>query len=288
MQYKKVLNNYWRQGIVATLILSNIFVWLAVLDRRTDTFMRVYFLDVGQGDAILIESPNRGRVLVDGGRNRQVLSELDKILPFADRRIDVLVGTHPDADHVGGFPEIISRYKVGLFIWPGVKTDKSFDRELWKRLEEKEIPNFIAERGMVINFRDGAKLVILFPNQDVSKWNENDASIVAKLVYGEQSFLLTGDSPVKVENILMNLDEGILKSDVLKAGHHGSRTSTGISFAEAVSPEYAVISAGKDNSYGHPHQEILDILAKVGAEIVSTVEIGTIRFETDGNILRIK
>src|SRR3989344_2344180 len=203
MQYKKVLNNYWRQGIVATLILSNIFVWLAVLDRRTDTFMRVYFLDVGQGDAILIESPNRGRVLVDGGRNRQVLSELDKILPFADRRIDVLVGTHPDADHVGGFPEIISRYKVGLFIWPGVKTDKSFDRELWKRLEEKEIPNFIAERGMVINFRDGAKLVVLFPNQDVSKWNENDASIVAKLVYGEQSFLLTGDSPVKVENILM-------------------------------------------------------------------------------------
>jgi len=141
---------------------------------------------------------------------------------------------------------------------------------------------------MVINFGDGAKLTVLFPNQDVSNWETNRASIVAKLVYGDKSFLLTGDSPIKTENILLNLDKEILDSDVLKAGHHGSRTSTSLSFAEVVSPEYAVISAGKDNSYGHPHKEVLDILKKVGSKILSTAESGTIIFETDGKTLQLK
>lgn len=141
---------------------------------------------------------------------------------------------------------------------------------------------------MVVNFGDGAKLFVLFPNQDVSKWETNEASIVAKLVYGENSFLLTGDSPIKTENILLKLDSKILDSDVLKAGHHGSRTSTSLAYAEAVSPTYAIISAGKDNSYGHPHKEVLDILTKVGAKILSTIDKGTIKFESDGESLKLK
>ena len=284
------LKRYWREVMASGLLLSNIFVWFALYQRQPSDSLVVYFLDVGQGDAIFIDSPRHGRVLVDGGANRKVLSELGKILPFADKRIDVMIGTHPDKDHIGGLPEVVGRYDVGLFLEPGVESENIIDDELKKRIEQKNIPKLLARRGMVVNFGDGVKLQILFPlpDQDVSNWETNSASIVARLVYGDKSFLLTGDSPTKIENVLLNLDSSLLDSDVLKAGHHGSRTSTSLGYAEAVSPEYAVISAGKGNSYGHPHQEVLDILEKLGAKIFSTAESGTIKFETDGKTLKLK
>ena len=288
MNYVKTFKERWKQYLVGALIFSNIFVWFAVYQRQPDEILRVYFFDVGQGDAIFIDSPRHGRALIDGGHNRQILAELGKILPFGDKNIDVVVATHPDADHIGGLLEVVSRYDVGLFLEPGVQMEKQIDSELHTRVNDKNIPIMLARRGMVINFGDGVKLTILFPNQDVSRWNENDASIVAKLVYGEQSFLLTGDSPIKIENILINLDKEILISKVLKVGHHGSRTSTSLSYAEAISPEYAVISAGKDNTYGHPHKEVLDILQTVGSTILNTFESGTIKFETDGKTLKLK
>src|SRR3989344_2474649 len=110
------VRKYSKEVVVGVLILSNIFVWVAIYQRQPSDLLKVYFLDVGQGDAILIESPNHGRVLVDGGKNRKVLSEIDKVLPFGDRKIDVVMATHPDADHIGGLPEVISRYDVGLFL----------------------------------------------------------------------------------------------------------------------------------------------------------------------------
>ena len=278
----------WREVVVGALIFFNIFVWLAVVERRPSEILTVYFLDIGQGDAIFIDSPTHGRLLLDGGKNMKVLTELGKILPFADKRIDVMIESHPDSDHIGGLPEVVSRYKVGVFLEPGVESDNIIDDELHKRLVEKKIPNMLARRGMVVNFGDGVRLEILFPNQDVSKWETNRASIIAKLVYGEKSFLLTGDSPIAIENVMLNLDPEILDSSVLKAGHHGSRTSTSLPYAQAVSPEYAVISAGKDNSYGHPHKEVLDILKKLGTNILSTTDLGTIKFETDGKTLEIK
>ena len=284
------IRKYPREIVVSVLILSNILVWFAVYERQPSDILTVYFLDVGQGDAIFVDSPQHGRALVDGGANRKVLSELGKILPFADKRIDVIVGTHPDEDHIGGLPEVVNRYEVGIFLEPGVKSENAIDDELERRVEENHIPKLLTRRGMVINFSDGVKLQVLFPlpNQDVSNWETNSASIVARLVYGNKSFLLTGDSPIRIENVLLNLDSDLLDSDVLKAGHHGSRTSTSLTYVEAVSPEYAVISAGKDNSYGHPHQDVLDILEKVGAQIVSTIDSDTIKFETNGKTLEIK
>ncbi|MDO8728788.1 MAG: ComEC/Rec2 family competence protein [bacterium] len=284
------IRKYTREALVGALIISNIFVWVTIYQRRPSDILAVYFLDVGQGDAILIDSPRHSRVLVDGGANRKVLSELGKILPFADKRIDVMVETHPDKDHIGGLPEVVSRYDVGLFLEPGVESENNIDDELKNRLEQKNIPKLLAKRGMVINFGDGAKFQILFPlyGQDVSNWETNSASIVARLVYKDKSFLLTGDSPIRIENVLLNFGQNLLDSNVLKAGHHGSRTSTSLVYAEAVSPEYAVISAGLDNTYGHPHKEVLDILEKIGAKIVSTTESSTIKFETDGKTLKIK
>lgn len=284
----KNYRRYWRETVIVTFVLVNVFVWIAIYQRQPSDILKVYFLDVGQGDAIFIDSPTHGRLLLDAGRNRKVLSELGKILPFGDKRIDVMIGSHPDADHIGGLPEVISRYDVGLFLEPGVESDNSVDDELEKRIQENDVPSMLARRGMVINFGDGTKLQILFPNQDVTNWETNRASIVARLVYGDTSFLLTADSPIAIENVLLNLGQEILDSDVFKAGHHGSRTSTSFPYAKAVSPEYAVISAGKDNSYGHPHQEVLDIFNKVGAKIISTIDSGTIKFETDGKTLWLK
>lgn len=278
----------WKSWLLLALAAANLLVWFGLWQRQPSQTLKVYFLDVGQGDAILVESPSRGRVLIDGGPNRKVMSELGKILPFADKRIDVVLATHPDADHIGGLPEVVSRYRVSTFIEPGVKSNNGIDDELYRRLQKNEVETLVARRGLVVNFGDGAKLYVLFPDQDVSGWDTNDASIVAKLVYGEQSFLLTGDAPLRIENILMNLDAAALQSTVLKAGHHGSRTSTSLPFAQAVSPLYAIISAGKDNRYGHPHSEVLSNLEKTGSVVRSTAKEGAIVFQTDGEKIEIR
>ena len=282
------LRRFSREVAIGVLILANIFVWISIEVQSPNEYLKVSFLDVGQGDAILVETPSHKTALIDGGPSKSVLSEIGSRLPFGTRKIDILLESHPDKDHIGGLPEVVGRYDVGVFLEPGVESENSIDEELHKRLEEKGVASLLARRGMQVDFGDGAKLLILFPHTDVSTWETNDASIVAKLTYGEKSFLLTGDSTKKVEFILYGLNQEILDSDVLKAGHHGSRTSTSLLYAEVVSPEYAVISAGQDNTYGHPHKEILDILNQVGAKIVGTADLGTITFETDGETLEIK
>ena len=293
MKYQKLFREYWREGIVVVLLLANLLTWTRVWQGRPGS-LRVYFLDIGQGNAIFVDTPSHKRFMFDGGPDRKVLSEIGKILPFGDRRIDVMIESHPDQDHIGGFPEVVSRYNVGAFLEPGVESPNKVDDELRKRIKAKNIPDLLARRNMVIDFGDGAKLIILFPNQDVSTWDTNDASVVAKLEYGSQSFLFTGDSTIKAENILLSLNKGELDSDVLQAGHHGSRTSTSLPYAEAVSPTYAIISAGTKNKYGHPHQETLNILNQVGAHILATEDVknlkgsGTIEFDTDGQNLVLK
>lgn len=281
------LKKYWREWLVITLFILNLFVWLLPLQTKVGK-LKVYFFNVGQGDAILIDSPTHGRVLIDGGPDRTVLTELGKVLPFGDKRIDVVMESHPDRDHIGGLPEILERFEVEVFLEPGVESSNTIDDELHERVRGEGIKNLLARRNMVVDFGDGAKLIILFPNTDVSTWETNDASIVAKLVYGDTSLLLTGDSTKKAEYILLGLNKKVLDSDVLKAGHHGSRTSTSLPYAEAVSPEFAVISAGKYNPYGHPHKETLDVLKKVGAQALNTFDIGTIAFESDGKTLSFK
>lgn len=278
------LRKYPREVVVGVLILANLLVWVALLQYREGK-LKVSFLDIGQGDAIFVETPSHKHFLLDGGPNKKVLAELGSLMSFGDKRIDVMIESHPDKDHIGGLPEVVSRYNVGVFLEPGVESENSIDDELHLRLQNKNVQDLLARRGQIINFGDGVKLIILFPNTDVSRWETNDASIVAKLVYGNESFLLTGDSTMKAENILLKLNSSILDSTVLKAGHHGSKTSTSVAYATAVSPEFAIISAGKNNTYGHPHQVTLDTLKSVGATILSTIDLGTITFETDGQTL---
>ena len=278
---------YLRATVLFFLVIGNVLIWYAVYGEEKG-HLTVAFLDVGQGDAIFIEAPNGNQMLIDGGKGKIVLEELGKVMPPYDRSIDIVLATHPDADHIGGLPEVLKRFDVSLFIEPGVSSDSAIYQGLEEIVKEKGIKKILARRGMNINLGGGVTFIVLFPDRDVSQFETNTASIVGKLVYGDSSFLLTGDSPKKIEQYLVSSDRNSLNSDVLKAGHHGSRTSSDESFVQAVSPEYAIISAGKNNQYGHPHKEVLDILNRYGAIILSTYETGTITFEVTEDALVLK
>ena len=268
------------------LFLAAIFVWYAVLKESRNGLL-VAFLDVGQGDAIFIEASNGNQILVDAGPNKKVLSELSKIMPFYDRSIDMIIESHPDSDHIGGMIDVLRRYKIGAVMETGVDSDTAVYKTLENLIREKEIKKIMERRGMRINLDKGAHIDLLFPDRGVEGWDTNDASIIARVVYGNNSFLLTGDAPQKIENYLVSLDGNNLKSDVLKLGHHGSKTSTSELFLGYIDPEYAIISAGKDNKYGHPHQEVIDELNKFKIPFLRTDEKGTIKIRTDGENLQI-
>lgn len=245
----------------------------------------VVFLDVGQGDAIFVQSPAGVQLLVDTGRDQSVLRGLGDVMDWGDREIDHLLLTHPDADHIGGAVDILERFLVSQVI----RTENESDTELWKvterQIEAEEAKVTMARRGQVFDLGGGVKLEILFPDIDPTEMESNTASIVARLIYGDTAFMLTGDSPKSIEEYLVLVEGEHLKSDVLKAGHHGSRTSTAELFLAEVDPKYAVVSAGADNSYGHPHVEVTDLLFNYGVETYSTAESGNVIFWSDGDLV---
>jgi len=284
--FRKNLKWYFLGGLLSITI----FIWGVVLYEDHGGVLTVAFLDIGQGDSIYIEAPNGNQVLIDGGPNKKVLRELGEVMPFYDRSIDVVVATHPDKDHVGGLVSVIENFSVDAVVEPGVGSDTKIYQSFENVIEEKGIERVLARRGMIIvlDSKGGVYLHILFPNQDVSLWDTNDASIVAKLVYKDNSFLLTGDSPKGIENYLTYINDSSLESDVLKLGHHGSKTSNSKAFLQAVSPTFAIISAGDDNRYGHPHKEVLDMLEKQNISPLATYDSGTILFKSNGRVITLK
>lgn len=272
----------FKLSLLAALIGLNLFVWIVVV-ASSPKVLTVSFLDVGQGDAILIESPSGTDILIDGGRNRSVLRELSKRLGPLDRTIDLVIATHPDADHIGGLPGVFKNYRVLHYMEPGVVGDTNQAQELDARLlDEAGLEQFPAKRGLRLSLGAEAYADVLFPDRSVPGLEPNTASTIIRVVYGETAFLLSGDSPSSVEEWLVRLDGEKLQSDVLKAGHHGSRTSTSEALLLVVDPAFVVVSAGKDNSYGHPHPEVLERIQSSGAAVVSTFDDGTITFRSDG------
>ena len=282
------LKKNYRYYFLVLLFAVAVLVWYAVFcESRAGA--EIYFLDVGQGDAAFIEASNGNQVLIDGGPDRKVLSELSKVMPFYDHSIDVLIESHPDADHIAGLIEVLKNYKVGAIIEPGTVSDSSVYVELENLIKEKRVKKFILSSGAKIDLGNGAYFDVLLPpaGADTSKMSSHDGILVLKLYYGNNSFLFTGDMENKMENYLVSTDSAGLKSDVLKIGHHGSKTSTSELFLGWVQPQYAVISVGKDNKYGHPTQEILDRLVQFKIPILRTDEKGTIEIKTDGENLKV-
>ena len=277
-----------RWYLLAILLFANFFIWNAIFIETRNGILTVVFLDAGQGDAIFIEAPNGNQVLIDGGPNKSVLRQLSKVMPFYDRSIDIIIATHSDKDHIGGLPDVLQRYTVDFILESGAKNDTGISRAFESAILQNKIKRIFAKRGMAIMLDDDVFLNILFPDRDVSEVESNTASIVAQLVYKNTEFMFTGDSPKTIEEYLVFLDGEKLRSEVLKVGHHGSKTSSSESFVGYVSPEYAIISAGADNSYGHPHKEVVEILNQFGSAILNTKDNGAIIFKSDGENIVVK
>ncbi len=274
--------------IAAFLLLKEILNWWPNF-KSNRSQVDVYFLDVGQGDATLFYTDSREVILVDGGPNLSVLYELGKALPFYERTIDLLILTHPDSDHINGLVEVVKRYKIKRVLFTGISDDLAAYK-IWQeyiRLSGAEI--VIAQAGQRFIY-GGLNLAVLYPLEDLSNRtfvDTNESSLAIKFSFQTIDFLLTGDLPIEQELILVNSGND-LSAEVMKTGHHGSKTSTHQSFLDAVKPQYVVISAGKDNNYGHPHYIVLQRLLSRHINILRTDEMGTIRIVTNGQNIEIK
>jgi competence protein ComEC len=273
--------NYNLLIFAVILILLNAFLIYTDL-KNSNKVLTFTMLDVGQGDALFIESPSGVQVLFDSGPPHKILGALAKVMPPFDKSIDAVVITNPDADHIGGLVDVLKNYEVGVVLEPGTFNNSKTYENLKNEIKDQGVKNILAKKGTRMDLGRGAVIDILFPNQDVSGWDPNDGSVVAKLTYGENTIMLTGDSTAKTEKIILNtFTQSALDSDILKVGHHGSHTSTSRDFADAVSPEFALISLGSDNKYGHPRKETLDTLNSLGAKIFRTDLFGTIILSCD-------
>jgi competence protein ComEC len=248
----------------------------------------VSFLDVGQGDAIYIKTPEGVEMLVDGGVGPVVLRALASERLFFDRTIELMVATHPDLDHIGGLVDVLKRYQVTTILETENLNDTPAAKAYNTAVIKEEANRILVEAGQVIALSPSTQLQIFSPTGDETNWESNTASIVMRVVYGNTAVMLTGDAPSGIEEYLVSEYQGQLKSDILKLGHHGSKTSTSELFLEAVSPRYAVVSAGSDNRYGHPHQEVMDRVLARNIEVSQTGTHGTITYLSDGDKVWIK
>jgi competence protein ComEC len=270
--------------LALVLFLFFSVIYLVYLDMKSSQRVLTFaMLDVGQGDALFIESPSGIQLLFDAGPPRKIMGQLQRVMSPFDKTLDAVVVTNPDADHIGGLSEILKNYKVGMILEAGTWNDSKVFQNLKQEIENKKIPNVLAKKGMVLHLGDGARVDILFPDRDVYMWSPNEGSLVARLSYGETSIMLTGDSTSKTEKIILDTTvPSELLSDILKIGHHGSRSSTSTAFLKEVAPRYALISNGEDNNYGHPHREVLANILSSGAETLRTDLLGTIIMRSDG------
>ncbi|MEA3293217.1 MAG: MBL fold metallo-hydrolase [Patescibacteria group bacterium] len=290
-------------AIIILLCCFNFLSWKTVYELNKQGLLRVVFFDIGQGDSIFIETPEKYQILIDGGPNTNVLEKLAKNMLPCDRTIDLVVLTHPDHDHIYGLIDVLGRYKVKNILWTGVIKDTS-EYEKWENLIEKEKAKiFIANSEKEIVF-PRVVLRILNPIESIEgeKLKKvNNTSIVIKLIFDDKTFLFTGDIFKSIERELVERYGEKIDSDVLKVAHHGSKTSSDEKFLETVSPEIAVISVEGNteikgekcdnkerNRYGHPGCATLSELKKLKVEMFRTDEDGDISIVSDGKNLKIE
>ncbi|WKV09668.1 ComEC/Rec2 family competence protein [Thermoanaerobacterium sp. CMT5567-10] len=249
--------------------------------QSKDGILKVYFIDVGQGDSIFIKSPDGKTMLIDAGVPEMGKKVVDYIKSLGVKKIDILVGTHPHEDHIGGMDYVINNFDIGKFYMPKVTTNTKTFEYVLNAAKNKGLKIDVAKAGVSLDLGPEVSAKMIAPNR--TKYDDlNEYSAVIKLNYGDTSFLFTGDAEAESEKEMINQGYD-LKSDVLKIGHHGSYTSTTAAFLDAVDPEYAVISCGKGNDYGHPHSVTLKKLKARNIPVYRTDECGTIVATSDGH-----
>jgi len=244
--------------------------------------LRVHFIDVGQGDSILIQSPSGATVLIDGGPgNGMALAYLRQ---KGINRLDVVIATHPHEDHIGGLIQVMQVIPVGQIWTSGASNTTGVFERFLDIIDTKKIPYNEAASNSLITAGD-LRFDVLYAKRQAD--DLNNTSIVAHLMYGQVSFLFVGDAQSSAESQMLRSAANRLKSTILKVGHHGSHTSSTPAFLAAVQPILAVYSAGKNNSYGHPHAQTITALKNVGATVYGTAVNGTIVISTDGTTYQV-
>lgn len=266
-------------GVTAVLVFS----WGMT---QPDGQLHVVFFNVGQGDATFIQTPSGRQILVDGGLYPSILNDqLGRQMPFWDKGIDMLVATHADADHVSGLVGVFDRYRVNQLITNGEGFGESpiYD-EVLAAAQAQTTEIRPVQAGEVIEFGDGVRLEVVHPGPVLVADNRNENSVSMRLVYGDFTFLFTGDAEQAGEAEMLAAERP-LAALVFKAGHHGSNSSSGMPMLQAVQPQIVIVSAGVDNRFGHPAPEMLERATAVGAMVLRTDELGTIRVTTDGTTM---
>lgn len=288
-----------RQQIIIFIILFLVILVVGLFFLRIDSDdvfrdekLKVIFFDIGQGDSAMIDAGNNIQILIDGGDGKDILNRLGKHLPFYDRKIELVIMTHPDKDHLGGLVEVLKYYEVEQVLETGIECEKAICKEWDRLIREKNITVRYAEFGQKIK-AGKLEMFVLYPFENLEGQtikNSNDASIVLKAVIKDRivfnktlsqseiaTILFTGDAgfPVEAELISKNID---LKAETLKVSHHGSKYATSNEFLRLVNPEQAIISVGK-NSYGHPAEPLLNRLKNMNLEIFRTDKAGDIIFD---------
>jgi competence protein ComEC len=299
------MSSNWKLSLIL-LFLALCAFSLAIIPLF-DNRMHMVVCNVGQGDGILIYKKTT-QILIDGGPDNKILNCLSEHVPFWDRKIDLVINTNPDKDHYQGFIDTFKAYEVGQFVWPGIrKSDQSF-LELENEIHKDSIPNAIVSQGQILKIED-IEFQIIWPTRDfleankafspesiTTKENEqkvlgsvdtknvatNEQSIVALLTYGSFKALLTGD----IQDFGTDGAAASLKTpvDVLKVPHHGSKNGLKQELLESAKPKLAIISDGRDNRFGHPHKETLDLLNNFGVKVLRTDQVGEVEVITDGKI----
>src|SRR3989344_4807443 len=274
--------------LVILLCLSVFAFSTHSIASQKDGLLKVYFLDVGQGDSIFVETPNGNQILIDGGPDNKVIQKLAKVMPFYDHDIDVVIASHPHADHIAGLISVLERYEVKNIL----QARENYNSPVvpaWQDAVKKEKANELeAIAGQTIELGNGVVLKIIYPKKSLEGQtvkNPNNSSVVMMLDYKETEIILSGDIEEKVEKELLNDN---IDADILKVGHHGSKTSTTAGFLEKVSPQVAFIEVGAKNTYGHPSAEVLSRLEKSGIKYYRTDLDGHMEIISDGETIQVK
>jgi competence protein ComEC len=276
------MNRYRKFLLTLNFVLLAVLAldWQASVEQGRREGLRVSFLEIGQGDATLIDYQGEYQILVDGGPNgRRLLTQLGEVMPAGDKQIEMVILTHPDKDHLGGLTQLIDSYQVELFLNNGQSADTAIYSQLQEELKQHAISQEVVGEGSVLTIGREVRIEFFAPDHSLEEEDDrNENSLVFRLDYGQKSFLFTGDAEREAEEDLVS-DQEDIDVDFLKIAHHGSKGATSEIFLSKVTPEIAVISAGKENRYGHPHQEVLSFLEEEGVEIFRTDQRGRITFD---------
>ncbi|ABS42587.1 ComEC/Rec2 family competence protein [Clostridium botulinum] len=255
----------------------------AVNTSNKSNELKVHYIDVGQGDSILVQTKDKN-ILIDAGTRKSSDSLISYLKKQHIKKLDYVIATHPHEDHIGGMPKVIEEFEISNFYAPKKTANTKIFKDMILQLKKKNLKINVAKKGISLDLSNNSSLDFLAPVKDNYE-NTNDSSAVIKLTHGNTKFLFTGDAEKTSEKDILNSNED-LSSNVLKVGHHGSHSSSSKEFLDKINPKIAIISCGKNNDYGHPHKETMKELNKRNIEVYRTDIDGNIVLTSDGENIK--